>query len=84
MPSVKKEAGRFLHPNEPYIFFIVRWAPYIEICYAYFGGRGGSQPKSSGFLKQRVAGHAAKFADRLLARTQQATKNNDKRCSETN
>jgi len=31
-------------------------APYIEICYADSGGRGGSHPRSSGFLQQRVAG----------------------------
>ena len=36
-------------PNEPYNF-LCEMAPYVEICYAYSGGAGGSQPKSSGFL----------------------------------
>ena len=35
--------------NEPYNL-LCEMAPYIEICYADSGGRGGSQPKSSGFL----------------------------------
>ena len=29
-------------PNEPY-HFLCEMAPYIEICYAYSGGAGGSQ-----------------------------------------
>ena len=51
-------------PNEPY-----EMALYIEICYAYSGGAGGgSQPKSSGFLEERVdAWHFQKGSVRWFA-----------------
>ena len=54
--------------------------PYIEICYyAYSGGRGGSQPKSSRFFVTAGGRTAASFADRLLAHTQQAVAHTPKK-----
>ena len=93
MPSLQK-AGLFASdpppppPMEPYNFSC-EMAPYVEICYAYSGGRRGSQPKSSGFFVTAGGPTAASSADRLLAHTQQAftdapkkQQNNDKRFSD--
>ena len=88
MPSVTKSRDPPPTPDEPYNF-LCEMTPYVEICYAYSGGAGGSRPKKFGLFVRAGGWTAASFADRLLAHTQQAfadtpkkQKNNNKRCSD--
>ena len=57
--------------NEPYNL-LCEMAPYIEICYADSGGRGGVPAQKFGLFVTAGGPTAASFADRLLAHTQQA------------
>ena len=47
--------------------FYVRWHHVLKSVMLIRGGGGGPSLKVRGFCKQQVAGHVAKFADRLLA-----------------